>query len=324
MVAEESSIGGVKEGRQSEFSLQPPTSPSHLRSPLELESLALPQRRGLKKTYRWPRLLSSWFWEICSSTISIVSIVLMLVFLNFINKAPIENWVSQTSPSTIISITTIAARTTMMVPVASCIDQLKWQHYLHRPNMLHHFQIFEEASRGPWGAAKALLAIQTKASLILVLALVTIVNLAVEPMAQKILSTDICLASLHNASWIAVAQHYDSLSTDLDGQWLQPAYLHLVYFFAPHRTDIPNTGLGTVTEWALRVRATLLKALVGEVISLERSCWDSGTSCTWGNLTTLGVCQDTRNLTGQINPTKKTETLPTSVTNKLANQPRYT
>lgn len=42
-----------------------------------------------------------------------------------------------------------------MVPVVAAIGQLKWHWFRSTKRILYHYQVFDEASRGPFGAAVA-------------------------------------------------------------------------------------------------------------------------------------------------------------------------
>jgi len=160
-----------------------------------------------------------WWWEIGASAISIVSMVLLLALLFSIDRTRVDSWGLKIRPNSLISLSTTAARTAMMVSVTSCISQLKWRHYLRGPDRLHYLQIFDDASRGPWGALVALLTLRTKTPAIMALAAVTLVSLAVEPMAQQILDISEDRIPLGNdTAKVAVADSYISASLLPDGQ----------------------------------------------------------------------------------------------------------
>jgi hypothetical protein len=88
-----------------------------------------------------------------------------------------------------------------MVPVAACLSQLKWSHFMSRPSPLNQFQVIDDASRGPWGSFLLLISgFRIRALVPIALAFVTIVGLGFEPSAQQILDFPERLAPLANVS----------------------------------------------------------------------------------------------------------------------------
>ena len=131
--------------------------------------------------------MNGWWWEISSTVLSFVCMVLLLVLLLKSNNRPLESWKLPIQPSSLIAVFTTIAKTSMMVPVASCLSQLKWRHFMHRSDRLHSLQVFDDASRGPWGSTMLLLALRRRAILAWGLAIVTVVALGIDPSAQQIL-----------------------------------------------------------------------------------------------------------------------------------------
>jgi hypothetical protein len=129
-----------------------------------------------------------WRWEIASSGLSIASMALVLAILTKTNNQPLKDWTLPIQPNSLISVCTTIGKSAMMVPVASCIGQLRWRYFAQRSRPLRDLQIFDDASRGPWGATMVLLQRLNKAWLITAFAIVTIISLGIEPSAQQILS----------------------------------------------------------------------------------------------------------------------------------------
>jgi hypothetical protein len=57
-----------------------------------------------------------------------------------------------------------------------------------------------------------------------------------------------------------------------------------------------------MTSNALVVRSALLRAITGDIFQPNFQCPHPARNCSWDEFTTLGVCYDTRNLTGMIRP----------------------
>lgn len=116
-------------------------------------------------------------------------VAIVAVLLAFHNK-PLDAWNMpwQIKPNTLISILMTLCRLTMLVVVADCIGQLKWVYFQQQQHPLSHFQTFDDASRGPWGALLLLFSIRWRAAIASLGALVTILALAMEPFTQQVLS----------------------------------------------------------------------------------------------------------------------------------------
>ncbi|KAK7931529.1 hypothetical protein PG985_002241 [Apiospora marii] len=73
-----------------------------------------------------------------------------------------------------------------MYAVSAAIGQVKWNWFRAQRRPLHHFELLDEASRGPLGSLSILLA-GTVRSLATLGALVTLLNLAVAPFVQQVI-----------------------------------------------------------------------------------------------------------------------------------------
>lgn len=141
-----------------------------------------------------------WWWEIGGSVLSLISISLIIPVLKQVDDQPVEMWPYSIRPNSMIAILTTITRTAMMIPIASCLSQLKWGHFQCRANPLHHLQLYDDASRGPWGCFLLLLTGRLKAVTAWGLALVTLVALAIEPTAQQMLEQQSRQALLTNVT----------------------------------------------------------------------------------------------------------------------------
>ena len=131
--------------------------------------------------------LWAWRWEISSSIVSMTSMALVLAMLVNIRGMPLSDWPLPIQPNSLIAICTTLGKSAMMVPVASCIGQLKWRYFARRPRPLQHLQSFDDASRGPWGSLVVLLSGLTRSWAISGFAFAAVVGLGIEPSAQQVL-----------------------------------------------------------------------------------------------------------------------------------------
>ncbi|KAI0007463.1 hypothetical protein F4779DRAFT_591789 [Xylariaceae sp. FL0662B] len=93
-----------------------------------------------------------WWWEILAMILSIACMCILVVLLTKINNLPLQSWWLPIEPNSLVAVLTTVAKTSMMVPAASCISQLKWRHFMVQPRRLVDLQLFDGASRGPWGS----------------------------------------------------------------------------------------------------------------------------------------------------------------------------
>lgn len=161
-----------------------------------------------------------WWWEIGGSLLSIICVGLVLVVLFEANDRALAAWPLWIQPNSLIAVFTTVGKSAMMVPIASCISQLKWRHFELRANRLSHLQLLDEASRGPWGSLMLLSDVRIKAYTARALAIVSLVSLGFDPSAQQILEFPTRETRLTNASAsIGVASSYASKAfvEDTDG-----------------------------------------------------------------------------------------------------------
>ncbi len=143
-----------------------------------------------------------WWWEILAMTLSMASMSLLAFLLSKINGTPLETWNLPIEPHTLIAILTTTGKTALLVPAASCISQLKWRHFTEKPRKLINFQIFDDASRGPWGSILLVWHMTFRARLLVApgFALVTVLVLGIDPSAQQILKFPVRESPLRNVS----------------------------------------------------------------------------------------------------------------------------
>lgn len=51
-----------------------------------------------------------------------------------------------------ISVLVRVASAALLIPVTEALGQLKWIWFKERSRRLHDFELFDEATRGPWGS----------------------------------------------------------------------------------------------------------------------------------------------------------------------------
>ncbi|KAF1967799.1 hypothetical protein BU23DRAFT_411161, partial [Bimuria novae-zelandiae CBS 107.79] len=92
-----------------------------------------------------------WWWEIYATTLAVASTIAVISVLISIQGKPLADWGLPIQPNSLVAVFSTIAKSALLVPIAECISQLKWT-YFEAPRTLSQMQVFDDASRGPWGA----------------------------------------------------------------------------------------------------------------------------------------------------------------------------
>ena len=126
-------------------------------------------------------LFQDWFmWELLSAVLALLSLVAIVCVLAAYDSSSLPDWPSvitvgfsllspviQTSTeslqiNTIISFFATIGKLSLTSTLGACISQSKWLWYKRNPRPLQNLQVFDNASRGPWGALALLLAVKAR------------------------------------------------------------------------------------------------------------------------------------------------------------------
>ncbi|TGJ81685.1 hypothetical protein E0Z10_g7082 [Xylaria hypoxylon] len=192
-----------------------------------------------------------WWWEIMAVTICIASTAGLVALLKSIDNTPLRQWNLPIQPNTAIaSLTTIAK-----VALA--------------PRNLADLQLFDAASRGPWGSLIFLFQVSSpiKALVTVGFSLLTILALGLDASAQQLLQFPIQEMEINDGSVVmGAATGYNSKSINA-----RPPIQALNANIIPLQYEILNT-------------------LRGSTFNSYFTCPQKAARCTWDNLSTLGVC----------------------------------
>jgi hypothetical protein len=134
--------------------------------------------------------LKDWQWEFAAAGFSLVCVVAIIIVLAAYQEKPLSSWrfVYNITPNTLVALLSTLSRTALIVPVASCISQLKWIHLVSSPRPLRELQVFDDASRGPWGSLELIWKLHFKTKLATWASIITILSLTMGPLSQQLLS----------------------------------------------------------------------------------------------------------------------------------------
>ncbi|KAI1158857.1 hypothetical protein F5B18DRAFT_639260 [Nemania serpens] len=148
----------------------------------------LAPRRSRRYPSKWS---DTWLWEILAILLSGVSFVSSLIILKIYNNKPVPEFSYGITLNAIISVLTTLSKSSLLVVVSGAISQLKWRWFHNcqatEGRNLLDLQLFDDASRGPWGSI-VLLATPRSWSLVSIGAVVSILALAFDPFTQQIIT----------------------------------------------------------------------------------------------------------------------------------------
>ncbi|KAF2420526.1 hypothetical protein EJ08DRAFT_620730 [Tothia fuscella] len=222
-----------------------------------------------------------WIWELFGMITCVICLLAICITLRVFDGKPLPSIPFSISLNTIASLLGTAIKTTLLLVVTSAISQLKWLWFHRTDRELQDLQVFDEASRGPWGA---MVLLKTSGiSLASLGALIVLLLLAFDPFVQQLIATpQRQIASTANSTVVKRALAFN-LSNQYDlaeGRGTGSAFLRM-------SGDIPLSQMRTAV--ANGANSGIL------VPELNPSCPTS--TCNWPGFTSLGLCSKCRNVT---------------------------
>ncbi|KAF2621562.1 hypothetical protein BU25DRAFT_435383 [Macroventuria anomochaeta] len=134
-------------------------------------------------------ILKRWLLEILSWLFSAICMGAVIGVLIYLQGNSLSRWTIQEKThltlNAYISILSKMAGAALILPVSEALGQLKWSWFLEHSKQIWDFEIFDNASRGPWGSL--LLLIRTKGRALAALgALIMLCALALDPFFQQV------------------------------------------------------------------------------------------------------------------------------------------
>jgi hypothetical protein len=156
------------------------------------------------------RLLLLWKYELLSMVASVGALLATVALLFAFDGKPMSHWKAIAEPNTVVSALSTLAKSSMLMVVGQALGQLKWQHFENRPRRLIDFEIFDSASRGPWGALDLLYHIHWRELAGSIGAVITVLAVGMDPFAQQVIQFNAQLVTARNeTSVISAARAYD-------------------------------------------------------------------------------------------------------------------
>jgi hypothetical protein len=163
-----------------------PSTPSPT-SEVDKRSSNIAQRieEGLWRYSLSGNVIKRWLLEIISWLVSAICMVTIIGFLIYYGDKKIPNWPGSLTLNAFIAVLSKISGAALILPVSEALGQLKWSWFQGHSKTMWDFEIFDNASRGPWGAF--LLLIRTKGRALAALgAIITLFSLALDPFFQQV------------------------------------------------------------------------------------------------------------------------------------------
>jgi len=148
-----------------------------------------------------------WLFEILSWSLSLLCLGAVIGIYVHLKGEPIANPESGTL-LTLANVLGKVASAALIVPTTEALGQLKWN-WFHSSKAMWDFEIFDKASRGPWGAV--MLLFRTKGrSLAALGALLVVLLLAIDSFLQQVIDFSDRWSLEGAASTLPITIRYDS------------------------------------------------------------------------------------------------------------------
>ncbi|KAF6814700.1 hypothetical protein CSOJ01_03923 [Colletotrichum sojae] len=132
------------------------------------------RKQTLRFTLPAEQILNGWWLEIFCCWLSIACVAALAVFLKAYDDQPLPEWPSGITVNTVVALLSTVTRTAFTIPVAEGLSQCKWNWFKQKPRPLSDLDLFDQASRGPWGSLS--LMVRTKGWLIGIFSAVLLVS----------------------------------------------------------------------------------------------------------------------------------------------------
>ena len=213
-----------------------------------------------------------WWWEIASAVFSVACMVSIIGTLIAWHDKPLSKWTFSIAPNSLISVFTTLSKSALLVPIAEAISQLKWTHF-ERANYLSHLQVYDRASRGPWGALRLIWTMNIRATIASFGALLVVVSLAFEPTVQQVVTfpeRPTSRDALGDEAFVGVASMFDAGDHAFNAIGLDPTIVKM-------------------SNQQLKLRSALMGGVYGAPTDPLFVC-PSSESCEWNTFTSLSIC----------------------------------
>ena len=132
-----------------------PSPNPHFHSEMNLEPTPSKSKNLLRqaRTHWWP-------WELLALFICLTSLMAIILILFSYEGRFLSDLPHKVSINAIIAILSTAMKVALSVPVVEAISQAKWDWFHDQGRRLYDMEVYDQASRGPWGALRMLASVR--------------------------------------------------------------------------------------------------------------------------------------------------------------------
>ena len=198
--------------------------------------------------------------------------VIMIIMAQF-DGHPIPKCSYGLTLNAVVSILAVIARSSLVLPLAEALSQVKWRWFWSRQRPIIDFETFDLASRGPWGSPSMLLNVRMW-NIGSLGAFLTLSALAVEPWLQQIPAYT-SRNKISDTAFIPRSLHYVDRQTDFgSAKNAMSASVKAAFYI----------GIFSSTQTK--------ESIVGPTCSTG--------NCTWPEYSSVGVCSACEDVMGAI------------------------
>lgn len=209
-------------------------------------------------------IVKRWLLEIMSWLLSALCMSAIIIFLFFLQGKPFpKQWPMNITLNAYIAILSRIASASLMLPVSEALGQLKWSWFQGHSKKMWDFELFDNASRGPWGSL--MLLVRTRGTTLAALgAAITIFVMAMDPFFQQIVRyPQVMVLQTQNSSIpkiIRYEPHFTKQTKDGAEEMNPDLNINAIVdkFFFDRGVPLVNFGNGTRPE----IPVSVCKALV--------------------------------------------------------------
>jgi hypothetical protein len=263
---------------------------------------SLPKANFRQRWSQW--IFNAWIFELLSLLVSAICLLGIMLTLSLHIDHPLPRWPFSITINALISTLATISKSALLVSVTAAISQRKWTRLLSGDNYLYDLEIYDEASRGPWGSVSLLLSSGWRylcqhlflhylswslsriiySDLASLGALITILSLAMDPFMQQITSFENVPRVIGHTN-ISARVIFETGALPTGG------------FFPFGFAQTPASFRPLVTQ-GLYFDGNLSDPFIANALQLRPE--SSGGNASFGNVETLAICSECADITEHL------------------------
>ncbi|KAL0944797.1 uncharacterized protein CTRU02_202684 [Colletotrichum truncatum] len=222
------------------------------------------------KASTW-RIIDGWWQEFLCCALGVAALVALVIVLSTFDGKPLPKWPSGITINAVVAFLSTVSRTAFIIPVTEGLAQAKWTWFKKKPRPLEDFEMFNQASRGPWGSLTLLS--RTKGWLVGIIAAILLTStIATSTLTQS--------AVTYTSKAVGTTGSREAVAWRVTETWAVENPNWMVY---NEQSIVRGIALG-------------LHRPANDILPYREPLCRSS-NCTWDPFTTLSVCHEATNVT---------------------------